>query len=111
MAVRRDVLLTLKQYDESPIERQGRGTLVPPTIISPRPTFVSWKFVPTDPSDFYTWYRRIELRQRLFNGGCPTNPRIGALVLARKNQRRKARCGRLIYEDAGAAVLAMNSRS
>lgn len=72
-----------------------------------RPMFVSWKFVPTNPADIYTWYHRIQLRQRLFDGGCPADKRIGALIVASKNVRRKAVCGRLVYRDRDSSVFAM----
>jgi hypothetical protein len=74
-----------------------------------RPMFVSWKFVPTNPADIYKWYERIELRQRLFDNGCPADKRIGALILDPADLPRKAACGRLIYQDKEAAVLAMRS--
>jgi hypothetical protein len=35
-----------------------------------RPTLVMWKFAPTNDADLITWYRRIEVRRRLFDHGC-----------------------------------------
>jgi hypothetical protein len=35
-----------------------------------RPTLVNWKFAPTNDAELITWYRRMELRQALFDNGC-----------------------------------------
>ena len=34
-----------------------------------RPSLVMWKFAPTNDAELITWYRRIELRQDLFDKG------------------------------------------
>ena len=36
----------------------------------PRPTLVSWKFVPTMPADLLRWHNLIEYRKQLFQEGC-----------------------------------------
>jgi hypothetical protein len=72
-----------------------------------RPTYVSWKFVPTNPNDIYRWYDRLERRRKFFENGCPTSPQIGALVMSRTTFGTKANCGRLIYVDERVAVLAV----
>ncbi len=38
-----------------------------------RPTFVMWKFAPTNDAELITWYRRIKLRQAVFDQGCGTD--------------------------------------
>ncbi len=35
-----------------------------------RPTWVSWKFAPTNDAELITWYRRIEARATAFRQGC-----------------------------------------
>lgn len=75
-----------------------------------RQVFVSWKFVPTNPADIYTWYHRIELRRKLFAAGCPTNPRVGALIVAPQDLPGKARCGDPVYIDPRMTVLVMRHR-
>jgi len=35
-----------------------------------RPTWVAWKFAPTNDAELITWYRRMEVRARAFNQGC-----------------------------------------
>jgi hypothetical protein len=35
-----------------------------------RPTWVAWKFAPTNDAELITWYRRIEARAAAFNQGC-----------------------------------------
>jgi hypothetical protein len=46
----------------------------PPEVSLPRllarPTYVSWKFVPTAPRDLLRWYERMQQRARLFDSGC-----------------------------------------
>jgi hypothetical protein len=36
------------------------------------PTFVMWKFAPTNDADLVLWYRRLEVRRILFEQGCGT---------------------------------------
>ena len=38
-----------------------------------RPTLVNWKFAPTNDAELITWYRRMELRQALFDNGCASD--------------------------------------
>jgi hypothetical protein len=38
-----------------------------------RPTLVTWKFAPTDDADLIMWYRRVKLRQAVFDQGCDTD--------------------------------------
>ncbi|HXA26458.1 MAG TPA: DUF6798 domain-containing protein [Acetobacteraceae bacterium] len=40
-----------------------------------RPTLVMWKFAPTNDAELIEWYRRIKLRQALFDQGCGTETR------------------------------------
>jgi hypothetical protein len=35
-----------------------------------RPTLVMWKFAPTNDADLIAWYRRVKLRQAVFDQGC-----------------------------------------
>ncbi|MBV9252325.1 MAG: hypothetical protein JO227_24145 [Acetobacteraceae bacterium] len=35
-----------------------------------RPTFVAWKFAPTNDAELIKWYRRIEFRREVFEQGC-----------------------------------------
>jgi hypothetical protein len=38
-----------------------------------RPTLVTWKFAPTNDAELIAWYRRIKLREALFDQGCGTD--------------------------------------
>jgi hypothetical protein len=38
-----------------------------------RPSLVMWKFAPTNDADLITWYRRVKLRQAVFDQGCGTD--------------------------------------
>ena len=68
----------------------------------PRPTLISWKFVPTNPAEILHWYRLIRQRETLFQKGCshPMEARV-ALIVGFKPQSRAqlADCGPVIWQD------------
>jgi hypothetical protein len=92
------------------LDRRGGHSLAGLPRHLGRPTYVSWKFVPTNPTDIYRWYERLERRRKLFESGCPTSPQIGALIMSAARLGTKAMCGRLIYRDARVAALAVGPR-
>jgi hypothetical protein len=66
-----------------------------------RPTWVMWKFAPTNDAELITWYRRIEARQELFDHGCGTDIGIAhAIVLLATPSavaRLTATCGPVVF--------------
>lgn len=74
-----------------------------------RPTVVSWKFVPTAPSDIQRWYRLIKWRDRTIRQGCAGRARVGAMILTPETARGMMPCSLVIYLDARAAVVDLKS--
>jgi hypothetical protein len=64
---------------------------------SGRPTLVMWKFAPTNDADLITWYRRVKLRQAVFDQGCGTDIRGTdipfLLTTAARTSRLAESCG------------------
>src|SRR5262245_61157156 len=69
--------------------------------VIPRPTLVSWKFTPTDPTDLFRWYDLVQRRERLFAEGCaaPMQPPVTLLLIFHKEFAERMReCGDVIWE-------------
>lgn len=66
----------------------------------PRPTLISWKFVPTHPADIIRWSQLIEFRKEVFRQGChdPLAYPVG-LILAAGDHRSPAlrSCGEVVW--------------
>jgi hypothetical protein len=66
-----------------------------------RPTLVNWKFAPTNDTELITWYRRMELRQTLFDNGCGSDvfaARISFLLTTPAHASRlAATCGPEVF--------------
>jgi hypothetical protein len=61
------------------------------------PSLVLWKFAPTNDPQLREWYRRLEFRKSLFEGGCPPEPlayRVDFLLMAPGS----IGCGRIVLE-------------
>ena len=73
-----------------------------------RPTWVAWKFAPTNDAELITWYRRIEARAAAFSQGC--GPDLGLArqtflqVTAATASRLSSSCGLELFR-AGPWVL------
>lgn len=74
-----------------------------------RPTVVSWKFVPTAPSDIQRWYGLIKWRDTVIENGCPPPAGVGAMILTLQSARRMRTCSHVIYSDPAVTVLDLNS--
>jgi hypothetical protein len=66
-----------------------------------RPTWVMWKFAPTNDAELITWYRRIEARQELFDRSCGTDIGIAhpsvLLTTPSAAARLTATCGPVVF--------------
>jgi hypothetical protein len=74
----------------------------------PRPTLVSWKFVPTNPTDILRWYELIQRRSRLFANGCvePMEPPVKLLVVFHKDVAERVRnCGDPAWRHGDAVLI------
>jgi hypothetical protein len=73
-----------------------------------RPTWVAWKFAPTNDAELITWYRRIEARAAVFNQGCDADLGLAhqtfLLATAPAASRLSSSCGRELFR-AGPWVL------
>jgi len=62
-----------------------------------RPTWVMWKFAPTNDAELLTWYRRMEVRRVLFERGCGGDAEAGSidflLTTSEHASRLAATCG------------------
>lgn len=90
------------------ITRPGEAVLIDPAFdgltsnslprLLERPTVVSWKFVPTAPSDLQRWYGLIRWRNKTIEQGCTDRaPLVGAMILTPETARRMLRCSRAVY--------------
>lgn len=76
--------------------------------VIPRPTLVSWKFAPTNPSDLLRWYDLIRRRERLFVRGCaaPMQPAVKLLVVFHREIAPRLRdCGEVVWEHPDALLM------
>lgn len=76
--------------------------------VIPRPTLVSWKFTPTNPSEILRWYDLIQRRERLFASGCaePMQPPVKLLVIFHRDVADKMRgCGEPVWQHGEAALV------
>jgi hypothetical protein len=74
----------------------------------PRPTLVSWKFVPSHPVDILRWHSYIEMRRDVFAKGCaaPTPVPVRWLVtLQRKSAERLISCGPPVWQKGNVALI------
>jgi hypothetical protein len=65
-----------------------------------RPTLVMWKFAPTNDADLITWYRRVKLRQAVFDQGCATDTQGADIRFLLTTPQRGSR----LAESCGAEV-------
>ena len=74
----------------------------------PRPTLVSWKFVPTNPVDILRWQSYIEMRSDVFAKGCvaPMSMPVRWLVTLRpESVARLANCGPAVWRRGNVALI------
>jgi hypothetical protein len=78
--------------------------------LSGRQTVVSWKFVPTDTADLYRWWGRVTVRDRVFEGACPSprNP-VRYLLVGEGRWPRVAHCGRVVWTGGAYRLLALTA--
>ena len=73
-----------------------------------RPTWVAWKFAPTNDTELITWYRRIEARAAAFSQGCGVDLGIARqtflLATTATASRLASSCGPEVFH-AGSWVL------
>lgn len=66
-----------------------------------RSTWVAWKFAPTNDTELITWYRRIKIRQAVFDQGCSADPdlphQIFLLAATAAASRLSASCGAELF--------------
>ncbi len=80
----------------------------------PRPTLVSWKFVPTNPADILRWYDLIQRRKQLFAQGCaqPMQPAVSLLVVFHKAAAERVKdCGDPVWRHGDAVLIRVNAHS
>lgn len=72
------------------------------------PTLVMWKFMPTNDREIVEWYRRMEFRRRVFDGGCSGETAYPVDFLLTTPDRAaalSATCGPIVYAGARFALL------
>ena len=81
-----DVVLTDPDLDMKPL-----GADLPRLI--PRPSLVSFKYVPNTPADIYRWWDLLEFRKKVYRGECPQSRRSAGTFrpLRRSSAGRTAR--------------------
>ena len=66
-----------------------------------RPTWVTWKFAPTNDAELITWYRRIEARAAAFSEGCGVDPGVARptflLATTAAASRLSSSCGPEVF--------------
>lgn len=79
----------------------------PPEVALPRllgrPTYVSWKFVPTAPEDLVLWHERMQRRARFFESACAERGELApALLLGWTDawDPRLEACGPVVWRSA-----------
>lgn len=80
-----------------------------------RPTFVMWKFAPTNDSEIIGWYRRMMLRQSIFDQGCDAGQHTVEfaflLTTPAKASRLGGNCGAEAHRAAQWVLLGRNPRT
>ena len=67
-----------------------------------RPTLIAKKFVPTTASDIVRWYKLLNMREELFNRGCPAKMIEEypiEYLLAKNNRESVATCGKELFRN------------
>jgi hypothetical protein len=79
---------------------------------SGRPTWVMWKFAPTNDAELIKWYRRIELRKAVFEEGCGADigiaPPVFLLTTPATASRLAASCGPEVFHGGPWVLVARN---
>jgi hypothetical protein len=78
-----------------------------------RPTLVSWKFVPTHPSDLAQWNERVRFRETLFAKGCSENLKYPVkllIVFDSATLNRVSDCGPIIWSGKNSHIVRVNRR-
>jgi hypothetical protein len=79
-----------------------------------RPTLVMWKFAPTNDAELIVWYRRVKLRQTLFDQGCGTDTQGADIAFLLTTPQRASRlaesCGPEVFR-AGQWVMLRRAHS
>lgn len=78
----------------------------------PRPTLVSWKFVPTNPQDLLRWYDLLEFRKALFKEGCKTSldyPVRLLLVFGRDTLNSVKNCGKVVWQGESGYLIRLDN--
>jgi hypothetical protein len=80
-----------------------------------RASLVMWKFAPTNDAELITWYRRMKLRQDLFDKGCGGDVQVTGIAFLLTTQmhvpRLVASCGREVYRVGQWVLLQRGSLS
>jgi hypothetical protein len=82
-----------------PVEKQDDSYLYLHRVI-PRPTLVTWKFVPTNAADTMRWYTFLRERERIFTQGCGQRPDPPVRLLVAFHQdvaQRLQDCGPVVW--------------
>jgi hypothetical protein len=79
---------------------------------SGRPTWVMWKFAPTNDAELIKWYRRIEVRKAVFDQGCAADIGIARplflLTTPATASRLAASCGPEVFRGGLWVLVARN---
>jgi hypothetical protein len=77
-----------------------------------RPTWVMWKFAPTNDAELIAWYRRIELRKAVFEEGCGADIGIARpaflLTTPATASRLAASCGPEVFRGGQWVLVGRN---
>ncbi|HET8623028.1 MAG TPA: hypothetical protein VFM14_05660 [Gemmatimonadales bacterium] len=79
----------------------------------PRPTLVSWKFVPTTPEEILRWHALQQMRVAIFAHGCQarvTEPVRWLVTLRRETLARVAACGPTVWRRGNVALIRVDRR-
>lgn len=79
----------------------------------PRPTLVSWKFVPSTPPDLLRWHKLVEFRKSIFEGGCSKPfmyPVRLLLIFDSKTLDTVKNCGDVVWRSNHAYLLRIDDR-
>lgn len=78
----------------------------------PRPTLVSWKFIPTNPQDLLRWYDLLEFRKALFKDGCKKSldyPVRLLLVFRRDTLNSVKNCGKVVWQGESGYLIRLDN--
>jgi hypothetical protein len=90
-----------------PVERRDERYLYLHRVI-PRPTLVTWKFVPTNAADTVRWYARLQERDRIFDQGCGPRPDPPVRLLVAFHQdvaQRLQECGPVVWRHDAVTLI------